>query len=74
MTEGAVAVYMSLATALAVWMTIAIYLGRVGARLRTLQRELESIPLEPPPPRVAEAAGARMSDTDSGRATTVDAG
>jgi hypothetical protein len=50
MTEGAVAVYVALATALAVWATIAIYLGRVGARLRTLQRDLArmSPPAEPP--------------------------
>lgn len=51
MTEGATAVYIALATALAVWGTIAIYLGRVGARLRRLQRDLERMPpdLAPPP-------------------------
>jgi hypothetical protein len=49
MTEGAVAVYVALATTLAVWATIAIYLGRMGARLRTLQRDLERMsPPEPP--------------------------
>ncbi|NJO82290.1 MAG: hypothetical protein HC828_05410 [Blastochloris sp.] len=49
MTEGAVAVYVALATALAVWATIAIYLGRVGAQLRALQRDLERMPPPEPP-------------------------
>jgi hypothetical protein len=48
MSDGAVAIYFSLATALAVWGTVALYLGRVGARLSALQRELgQSPPADP---------------------------
>lgn len=56
MTEGAAAVYIALATALAVWGTIALYLGRVGARLRQLQRELERMPPGSAPPGADSAA------------------
>jgi hypothetical protein len=54
MTEGATAVYIALATALAVWATIAIYLGRVHARLRRLQRDLERMPPGDAPPGARE--------------------
>jgi hypothetical protein len=50
MSDGAVAIYFSLATALAVWGTVALYLGRVGARLSALQREADRYePREPRP-------------------------
>jgi|GEM_PF-6975153 hypothetical protein len=56
MTEGATAVYIALATALAVWGTIALYLGRIGARLRQLQRDLQQMPPGAAPPDADAAA------------------
>ncbi len=68
MTEGAVAVYVALATALAVWATIAIYLGRVGARLRTLQRDLERLrPPDPPTAPPTHRADAAMEPSERSR-------
>ncbi|GAB4426642.1 MAG: hypothetical protein OHK0015_07750 [Chloroflexi bacterium OHK40] len=68
MTEGATAIYVSLATALAVWATIAIYLGRVGARLRAVRQELERMPPgDPPmphPPAEPEAMEAATTTAD----------
>jgi hypothetical protein len=75
MTEGAVAVYIALATALAVWGTIALYLGRVGARLRQIERDMERMPppdgmpiaqpdaTPPPAPAPPTATSARISST-----------
>ncbi len=60
MTEGATAVYIALATTLVVWGTIALYLGRVYARLRELRRGIEAPP-EPP----ASSTGASVAASGS---------
>ncbi len=44
MSESTSAIYVSMATVLLVWVTIAIYLARVSARLRSLQRDVRSDP------------------------------
>lgn len=43
MTEGTSAIAVALLTALAVWGTIALYLGRVSARLQRLTRDLKDL-------------------------------
>lgn len=40
MSESAIAIYTSMATVLLVWVTIAVYLVQVSARLRALKRDL----------------------------------
>ncbi len=44
MSESTSAIYVSMATVLLVWVTIAIYLAQVSAQLRSLQRDLKSDP------------------------------
>lgn len=44
MSESTSAIYVSMATVLLVWVTIAIYLAQVSARLRALRRDLRSDP------------------------------
>ncbi|MCS7291196.1 MAG: hypothetical protein NZ699_18925 [Roseiflexus sp.] len=44
MSESTSAIYVSMATVLLVWVTIAIYLAQVSAHLRSLQRNLKGDP------------------------------
>jgi hypothetical protein len=44
MSESTSAIYVSMATMLLVWVTIAIYLAQVSAQLRSLQRDLKGDP------------------------------
>lgn len=44
MSESTSAIYVSMATVLLVWVTIAIYLAQVSAQLRSLQRDLKGDP------------------------------
>ncbi len=44
MSESTSAIYISMATVLLVWVTIAVYLAQVSAQLRSLQRDLKGDP------------------------------
>ncbi|MCS6880277.1 MAG: hypothetical protein RMK84_06060 [Oscillochloridaceae bacterium] len=68
MTEGATAVYIALATTLVVWGTIALYLGRIYARLRELRRAIEA---PPDPPASSTGPSAAPTVTESSVASPV---
>lgn len=61
MAEGTTAIYIALATALAIWATIAFYLARVGGRLQRLQHDLEQMPPGGAPPASGEPGVAPIS-------------
>ncbi len=47
MSESTAAIYISMATVLLVWVTIAVYLVQVGAQLRAMQNDLKGDPPGP---------------------------
>jgi hypothetical protein len=60
------AIYVALATTLAVWATVALYLGQIDARLRALQQELDRLlPGEPPQAAPIDAQATSSATTST---------